>query len=172
MAARKPAQQKATTRRSDSDAPLREELLALLAGGHAHVDFDKAVAGLPADLRNRAPNGMPHTPWRLLEHIRIAQWDIVTFSTDATHVSPHWPDGYWPTKEATEASWRRSVRQVRDDLETMRARVADPKSDLYAPFPWGDGQTLLREALLLADHNAYHIGELVVVRRLLGAWKG
>jgi DinB superfamily len=172
MTARKATPRKAADPRRDPQAALREHVLALLTGGHAHVDFDTAVAGLPAALRNRAPAGLPHTPWRLIEHLRIAQWDILRFSTDATHVSPAWPGGYWPTGDATDASWRRSLRQVRADLQALRALVADPASDLLAPFPWGDGQTLLREALLVADHNAYHVGELVVVRRLLGAWKG
>lgn len=160
------------TPRTDSNATLREHVAELLTGGHAHVTFDAAIAGLPADLRNRAPKGLPHSPWRLLEHLRLAQWDIVAFSTDKTHVSPAWPGGYWPTEDATEASWRRSVRRFREDLEAMRALVADPATDLFARIPWGDGQTVLREALLVADHNAYHIGELVVVRRMLGAWKG
>jgi hypothetical protein len=163
---------KAAGANDDASAALRAHVLELLAGGHAHVDFDKTVAGLPVDLRNRAPKGVPHTPWRLLEHLRIAQWDILNFSVDASHVSPTWPDGYWPTAQATDASWRRSVRQFREDLDAMRALVADPSTDLFARIPWGDGQTLLREALLVADHNAYHLGELVVVRRLLGAWKG
>jgi hypothetical protein len=172
------ADKKATSRkpktalRADSDALLRDHVIELLTSGHAHATFDAAISGLPADLRNRAPKGMPHTPWRLLEHLRLAQWDILEFSVDETHVSPTWPEGYWPTGPATEASWRRSVRQFREDLETMRALVADPATDLFARIPWGEGQTLLREALLVADHNAYHIGELVVVRRLLGAWKG
>jgi hypothetical protein len=172
MATVKQPRRKPTRSQDDSSAALRAHVLELLAGGHAHVDFDKAVAGLPADLRNRVPKGLPHTPWRLLEHLRIALWDILKFSTDPAHVSPKWPDGYWPTGQATDASWRRSVRRFREDLATMRVLVADPSSDLFARIPWGDGQTLLREALLAADHNAYHIGELVVVRRLLGAWKG
>ncbi len=172
MAAKKNDRKSARTERADAHAALRAHVLELLVGGHAHVTFDAAVAGLPADLRNRAPKGVPHTPWRLLEHLRLAQWDILKFSTDAAHVSPKWPDGYWPTYEADEAAWRRSVRQFRGDLAAMRALVADPASDLFARIPWGDGQTLLREALLVADHNAYHVGELVVVRRLLGAWNG
>jgi len=171
MAGKKTARKTAATRRDDPGAALREHVLELLTGGHAHATFDKAVAGLPAELRNRAPKGLPHTPWRLLEHLRLAQWDILQFSVDPTHVSPSWPDGYWPTQDATEASWRKSVRQFKEDLEAMKALVANPDADLFARIPWGNGQTLLREALLAADHNAYHVGELVVVRRLLGAWK-
>lgn len=161
----------ATAAGQDKDQALRQHLLELLAGGHAHVTFDDAVADLPAELRNNKPHGLPHSPWRLLEHLRIAQWDILEFSRNAKHESPAWPAGYWPADEATEASWQRSVHQFRADLDAMRSLVADPASDLWARLPWGDGQTLLREALLVADHNAYHIGELVVVRRLLGAWK-
>jgi hypothetical protein len=155
-----------------TDRQLRDQLLWLLGSGGAHVDFDAAVKGLPAALRGQAPRGMPHSPWQLIEHIRIAQWDIVEFSRDARHVSPAWPEGYWPPHAAppSEAAWRRSIKGFRDDLDAMRALVADPKTDLFAPIPWGDGQTVLREALLVADHNAYHLGQLVIVRRLLGAW--
>jgi hypothetical protein len=103
--------------------------------------------------------------------MRIAQWDIVEFSRAPGHQSPAWPDGYWPAEACTESSWRKSVRQFRADLQTMREMVRDPASDLFKPFPWGDGQTLLREAMLVADHNAYHLGEFIVVRRLLGAWR-
>jgi hypothetical protein len=158
--------------RRDPHAALRAHVLELLDGGHAHVTFDAAVAGLAADLRNRTPKGVPHSPWRLLEHLRLAQWDILQFSITPDHVSPPWPDGYWPAGEATDTSWRKSIRQFREDLETMKTLVADPATDLFARIPWGDGQTVLREVLLAADHNAYHIGELVLLRRQLGAWKG
>jgi hypothetical protein len=157
----------------DQTAALREHLLYLLRGGGAHLDFDKAVAGLAPELRGVRPAGLPHSPWRLLEHLRIAQWDILEFSRDPRHVSPPFPDGYWPQGDAPPdaAAWDRSVAAFRADLKAMEARVADPASDLFTPFPHGQGQTLLREALLVADHNAYHLGQLVVVRRLLGAWE-
>jgi hypothetical protein len=157
---------------TDQLASLREHLLYLLSGGGAHLDFDKAIAGLPPQLRGAKLAGQPHTPWRLLEHLRIAQWDILRFSIDPAHVSPEWPDGYWPKGDAPpdDGAWDRSVEQFRADLKTMRELVADPAADLFKPLPHGQGQTLLREALLVADHNAYHLGQLVLVRRLLGAW--
>jgi hypothetical protein len=156
----------------DKDKTLREQLLALLRGGNAHLDFEAAIADLPAELRGAKPPGVPHTPWRLLEHLRIAQWDILEFSRNPAHVSPSFPAGYWPEGDAppNAAAWDKSVKAFRADLKAMQGLVADPKVDLFAPFPHGQGQTLLREALLLADHNSYHLGQLVTVRRLLGAW--
>jgi hypothetical protein len=156
----------------DQTTALREHLLYLLRGGGAHLDFDKAVAGLPPELRGRRPHGLPHGPWRLLEHLRIAQWDILRFCIDPRHVSPSFPEGYWPPDDAPPdpAAWDRSVEAFRADLKAMQDLVADPKTDLFTPLPHGEGQTILREALLVADHNAYHLGQLVVVRRLLGAW--
>ncbi len=154
------------------DRSLREHLVKLLEGGHAHATFEAATKGLPASLRARAPKGLPYSPWQLLEHLRIAQWDILEFSRNRDHESPAWPDGYWPREaKPDESAWRRSVSRFRHDLKAMEALVTDPRTDLFARIPWGDGQTILREALLVADHNAYHLGELVVVRRMLGAWK-
>jgi hypothetical protein len=155
------------------DASLRQHLLDLLTSSHAHADFEAALRNLPAALRGKRPKGAEHSPWQLLEHLRIAQWDILEFSSDARHVSPEWPRGYWPAGAAPpdEKAWEKSVRAFRKDLKAFCALVADPGTDLYARFPHGDGQTLLREALLLADHNAYHVGQLVLVRRLLGAWQ-
>jgi hypothetical protein len=156
----------------NTDKALRDHLLYLLGGGAAHLDFDLAVAGLPANLRGVRPAGVPHTPWRLLEHMRIAQWDILEFSRNPRHVSPKFPDGYWPTGDAPpdDAAWDRSVASFRADLRAMQDLVSNPATDLFAPIPHGDGQTILREALLVADHNGYHLGQLVVVRRALGAW--
>lgn len=154
------------------DAPLREHLIDLLGGGHAHVGFERAVADLDPALRGARVAGLPHTPWRLLEHMRIAQWDILEFSVRPGHVSPEFPGGYWPQGDAPPdpAAWDRSVASFQSDLKAMMDLVADPATDLYAPIPHGQGQTILREALLVADHNAYHLGQLVTVRRLLGAW--
>ncbi len=151
---------------------LREHLLDLLGGGHAHLNFDAAVAGLPLELRGAKPSGLPHTPWRLVEHMRIAQWDILRFSIDPSHVSPEFPKGYWPEGDAPPdpGAWDRAVAAFRADLKAMMDLVDDPATDVYAPLPHGQGQTVLREALLVADHNAYHLGQLVTVRRLLGAW--
>jgi hypothetical protein len=154
------------------DRELRDHLLYLLRGGGAHLDFEAATADLPPKLRGGKPANLPHTPWRLLEHMRIAQWDILEFSRNPKHVSPKFPAGYWPAGDAPpdDAAWDRSVAGFRADLKAMQDLVADPATDLFAPIPHGEGQTILREALLLADHNAYHLGQLVTVRRLLGVW--
>ena len=156
-----------------NESVLREHLVNLLSGRGAHVEFDKAVAGLPVALRGKRPRGQSFTLWRLLEHMRIAQWDILEFSHDAKHVSPDWPEGYWPKGDAPPSgkAWNESVSTFRRDLAAMQALVSDPATDLYARIPHGDGQTVLREALLLADHNSYHLGQFVLLRRLLGAWK-
>jgi hypothetical protein len=153
------------------DSVLREHLLYLLKGGGAHVSFDAAIAGLPIKLRGAKPPGAPHTPWQLLEHLRIAQWDILEFSRNPQHVSPQWPQGYWPEREAppSRTAWDKSAAAFRADLRAMQKLVKDPSTDLYARIPHGQGQTILREALLVADHNAYHIGQMVLLRRLLGA---
>jgi hypothetical protein len=157
----------------DLNASLRQHLLELLTGGHAHATFEDAVKGLPPKLRGAKPENFPHSAWMILEHLRIAQWDILQFSHDEKHESPKWPSGYWPKTEAPPSAeaWSKSVSQFESDLKAMKDLVKNPKTDLFAKIPWGDGQTILREALLLADHNAYHIAQLVDVRRLLGAWK-
>jgi hypothetical protein len=156
----------------NTDQSLRDHLLYLLGGGGAHLDFEAAIADLPVDLRGAKPPGLPHTPWRLLEHMRIAQWDILEFSRNPRHVSPKFPDGYWPQGDAPldADAWDRSVASFRADLRAMQDLVADPATELFVPIPHGQGQTILREALLVADHDAYHLGQLVTVRRLLGAW--
>jgi hypothetical protein len=158
----------------EHEQSLRLDLLELLAGGGAHAKFDDVVKGLPAKLRGAKPSRFPHTPWMLVEHLRLGQWDILEFSRNSKHVSPKWPEGYWPKAEAppNAAAWSKSVQQFRRDLKAMRNLVANRKTDLFARIPWGDGQTVLREALLVADHNAYHIAQLVDVRRMLGAWNG
>ncbi len=155
------------------DDALREHVVNLLRGRNAHADFDAAVVDLPSKLRGVKPKGAPHTAWQLLEHMRLAQSDILEFSRDAKHVSPPWPEGYWPKSEAppTPAAWTNSLGKFRADWKAMAKLVADKKRDLFKKIPHGTGQTLLREALLVADHNAYHIGQLVLLRRLLGAWK-
>ena len=158
--------------RDTHDKALRQHILFLLKGGGAHVKFDEIVSGIPAKLRGKKPAGMPHSPWMLLEHMRIAQGDIFEFSRNPKHISPDFPGGYWPRAEAppSTAAWNKSVRNFRKDLKAMQALIANPRTDLFARIPWGDGQTILREALLAADHNAYHLGQLVDVRRLLDAW--
>ena len=156
-----------------SEEVLREHLLYLLRGGGAHVGFERAVADLPSNLRGSKAQGLPHTPWRLLEHMRIAQWDILEFCRNPDHVSPDFPEGYWPSGDAPpdDRAWDEGVAAFESDLQSIQGLVAESE-DLCVPISHGDGQTLLREALLVADHNAFHLGQLVVVRRLLGAWKG
>jgi hypothetical protein len=158
---------------SSPEQKLREHLLELLKGGSAHASFADAARDLPAKLRGAKPQGLPHSAWMLVEHLRIAQRDILEFSRSAKHRSPPWPEGYWPKTEAppSSAAWDKSVRQFRRDMQAMRDLVTNPKTDLFAQIPWGEGQTILREALLLADHNAYHTAQLIDVRRSLGAWK-
>ena len=143
------------------DSSLREHLLSLLTGGNAHADFDRAVEHIPAELRGKIPKGAEHSPWELLEHLRIAQWDILEFSRNPDHKSPDFPTGYWPAAPAPadHKAWDDSVRAFRNDLKAFCDLVADDSTDLFARIPHGDGQTILREALLAADHNAYHLGQ-------------
>jgi hypothetical protein len=164
---------KKKTTGTNHDQFLRQHLLELLSGGGAHAKFDEVVKDFPAELRGKKPADLPHSPWMLLEHLRISQHDILEFSRNAAHVSPPWPAGYWPAEEAppNPAAWNKSIRQFREDMQSMQDLVANPKTDLFAKIPWGDGQTVLREALLSADHNAYHLAQLVDVRRILGAWQ-
>ncbi|MFC1544422.1 DinB family protein [Gemmatimonadota bacterium] len=154
------------------DHALRDHLVYLLEGGGAHRDVDYVLNSIPAAVRGTRPDGLPHSPWELLEHLRISQWDILEFSRNPDHVSPEWPDGYWPAEAApsSAATWEASLGALQGELAEMIGLVRDGGRDLYAPFPWGEGQTLLREALLVADHNAYHLGQLVTVRQLLGVW--
>jgi DinB superfamily len=160
---------------TNADQGLRQHLLYLLKEGGAHVMFNDVIKDFPAKLRGQRVTNFPHTAWMLLEHMRIAQWDILEFSRNPKHKSPKWPEGYWPSTEAPPNSpaWTRSVVAFRKDLKAIQALVANPKIDLYAPLPWAaDGQTVLRETMLVADHNAYHLGQLVTLRRILGAWEG
>ena len=157
-------------------AVLKEQLRGLLEGGQAHATFEDAVSGFPAKLRGTVPEGLPYSAWQILEHIRIAQRDILDFcsNSDGSYQERKWPEDYWP-KSATPPSadaWGRSVTQVGEDRKAFE-QLLDSADDaaLVRQFAWGDGQSLLREALLIADHAAYHVGEMIVVRRLLGAWK-
>ena len=171
----KPAPKKKKVSKTASglnDKALREHLVYLLKGGGAHVHFMDAVEGFPEAKRGAFIADLPHTGWQLLEHCRIAQWDILEFSRNAKHVSPGFPEGYWPkTPGPPDATaWDKSLEAFQRDLDEMVGLVKNPKTDLWATIPHGDGQTILREALLLADHNAYHLGQLVDLRRALGAW--
>ncbi len=156
-----------------NDEALRKHLLELLDGAQAHAPFDKVVSGIPAKLRGEIPKGLPHSAWLLLQHMRLAQWDILEFSRNPKYKEMKWPDDYWPKNPAppNESAWDKSVKSFHDDLAAMKKLVNDPNTDLLAKIPWGDGQTILREAMLVADHNSHHLGQLIDARRLLGAWK-
>ena len=169
----KPApRKKKASNKNSNDKALREHLVYLLKGGGAHVHFMDAVEGFPEAKRGAFIAELPHTGWQLLEHCRIAQWDILEFSRNPKHASPGFPEGYWPKTPGPPdaAAWDKSVEAFQRDLDEMIGLVKSLKTDLCAKFPHGDGQTILREALLLADHNAYHLGQLVDLRRALGAW--
>lgn len=152
---------------------LLDELSDLIEKGNAHVTFDEAVAGLPPELRGQTPENLPYSIWQLVEHIRIAQKDIVDFSASEDYEPLNWPDDYWPdaTDSVSDTQWEQSLREIRADRDRFMKLLQDEKRDLHEPFHWGDGQTLLREALLIADHAAYHTAEIVVIRRLLKSWK-
>jgi hypothetical protein len=175
----KPKKTKTTAKGKKKAAPsgdraLREQLVYLLKGGGAHVHFMDSLEGFPAGKHGTFAQGLPHTGWQLLEHSRIAQWDILEFSRNAKHVSLDFPGGYWPKTPGPpdEKAWDKSVQAFHRDLAEMIRLVENPKTDLFAKIPHGDGQTILREALLLADHNSYHLGQLVDLRRALGEWPG
>jgi DinB superfamily len=158
--------------RGNPNASLRKELAYLLKGGGAHVHFMDAVESFPEGKRGTYAQGLPHTGWQLLEHARIAQSDILEFSRNPNHVSPDFPDGYWPKTPAPQANeeWNDSLAKFRRDLRDMVRLVENPRTDLHAAIAHGDGQTILREALVLADHNSYHLAQLVDLRRALGSW--
>ena len=154
--------------KTDQDRALREHIRQLLRGGNAHIDLHEAIDGFPRRLINMKIENLPYTPWQVLEHMRIAQWDILEFSRSEHHVSPPFPDGYWPqsTKEADEATWRETVNAFFSDRLQMEKLVVNPATDLFAKIPHGNGQTILREALLVADHNAYHLGALMTLKKM------
>jgi hypothetical protein len=156
-----------------NDALLRKQLISLLTEANAHASFEDAVKNMPAKLRGEVPKGAEHSPWQLLEHLRIAQWDILDFSRNPAYKPLKWPEEYWPQspEPPDDKAWDHSVQSFRKDLKALCDLINDKSTDLFAKIPHGDGQTILREALLTADHNAYHIGQLILVRRLLGAWK-
>jgi hypothetical protein len=151
---------------------LRDYLRRSLSWHEAHVDWKGALKDFPEKDRGTRPEGCPHSGWELLEHLRISTGDIFEFSRDAKHASPEWPSGYWPKSPAppSTAAWDKSVKELEGSLEAMGKFVENPKTDLFAKIPHGSGQTVLREALLIVDHNAYHLGQLVLVRRMLGCW--
>jgi DinB family protein len=156
----------------DSDTLVREQLRELLEGGNAHMTFDEAVANFPREHMNTKPPNVTYTPWHLLEHIRLAQWDILEFIRNPHYVSPSWPEGFWPVEgaQADEVAWEKTIASLRADLQSLLEMVADPTVNLYAPIPHGDGQNILREILVVSDHNAYHIGEFATLRQVMGTW--
>lgn len=155
---------------NDQHKILIGELVKLLNGGNAHAGFEEALKGLSADLRGVKPDQLPYSIWQLVEHIRIAQWDMLEFSKHEKHKSPKWPEEYWVKETAPkdEEAWEKSIKQINDDREEFIKLLG--KEDIYETIPHGDGQSILREALQIADHNAYHVAEIIVIRRLLGAW--
>ena len=157
-----------------SDHALRTQLAAALDWQAAHANFDAAVDGIPPEMRGHLPEGLPYSPWQLVEHLRITQWDILDFCRNPDYREIHWPDDYWPpsAEPPSAEAWDESIRGYREDRESLKALAADPAIDLFARIPHGSGQTYLRELLLVADHTAYHVGQIVAVRRLLGIWPG
>jgi hypothetical protein len=168
--AKKSSSKKNTAPRSSSDQALRDQLLALLKGDQAHADLDSSIGDWPIQLAGVKVANFPHTAWMLLEHMRLAQWDLLEFSRNPKYVARKWPEEYWPTSEApsSEKAWTASLAAFKKDLKTVEALVTNPKTDLNWRIPWGDGQTILREILLVADHNSYHLGQLVMLRKSIG----
>jgi hypothetical protein len=156
----------------NADTVLREQLLALLRGGNAHMNLDQAVADFPMDHINTRPPNVSYTPWHLVEHLRRTQLDILEFIRDPDYVSPEWPKGYWPDQDETtdRAGWEKSILEFRADLESIMELVKDPHTDFFSPIPHAPGYTIFREVLLVADHNAYHIGEFAILRQVMNTW--
>jgi hypothetical protein len=156
-----------------NDTALRKDLRVLLGGGRAHVSYEKAVADLPQDLRGKKPRGAPYSPWQQIEHIRLSQWDILEYIRNPRYKAAKWPDEYWPKDPVppNSGAWEKSIKAYRADLRALEAIIADPSTNLLAPLPHDPEATMLHEVLLIADHTAYHLGQLLVLRRLIGAWK-
>jgi len=150
----------------DKDKALREHVLEMLEGKSAHIDIESALKDFPLGKINEKPNGSPHSAWQLLEHIRIAQWGILDFCRNSDYKEMKWPDDYWPKENGTADKWNESLRGLLSDLQEMRDLVADESIDLFAKIAWGSGQTILREALLIVDHNAYHLGQIVFIKKM------
>jgi hypothetical protein len=157
---------------STEDKVLREQLLALLRGRNAHLSFDDAIAGFPIEYINTKPPNVSYTPWHLLEHLRLAQWDILEFVRNPNHVSPEWPKGYWPdpASQTDEAGWQQTIAKFKADMQAIEELVQDPGTDFFGPIPHAPEYTVFREVLLVADHNAYHIGEFAILRQVMETW--
>lgn len=158
---------------SDSETTIRKALLEFLQGKSAHANLEDAVKNFPLALAGKRPAGMPHTAWQLVEHMRITLHDLLDFCTNSEYQALEWPKEYWPQQDApaSEAAWKESIRALQEDMEEFEKLARNAATNLYAPIPWGDGQTVLREILLAGDHTSYHTGQLVLLRRALGAWK-
>ncbi len=154
----------------NSDRVIREQLIALLRGGNAHMTFDEALAAFPPEYINRKPRNINYTFWHLLEHMRIAQRDILEFIRDPDYVSPEWPEGFWPpiTRKADEQQWKKTIRSFKKDLKSVEHIVQDSEAEIFTPIPHAKKYTIFREILLVADHNAYHISELITLRQIMG----
>ena len=155
-----------------SEQIVRQQLLALLNGGNAHMSFEQAVADFPAEHFNTRPANVSYTPWHILEHLRIAQWDILDFIRNPDYVTPEWPKDYWPDagEIAKQLQWDKTISSFLQDLQSLRDITADPETDLYAPLPHAPDYTIFREILVVSDHNAYHIGEFAILRQVMGTW--
>jgi DinB family protein len=160
------------TQNSENDL-LISNLTDLLIKGNAHATLDDALKNIPYELLSKTAPGLPYNIWQLSQHIRIAQWDILEFSRNPKHKSPQWPQGYWPSEKIppSQNAWEKCVNEIKNDRNSFIDLIKSPRESLYARIPSGDGQTLLREALVLADHNSYHTAEIIVLRRLLNDWK-
>ena len=158
---------------ADQRKKLINELTDLIKGGNAHVTLGEALSGIPSHMRTTIPDKLPYSIWQLVEHIRIAQEDIVDFSLSRDYKALIWPDEYWPepTDDVSDEQWDNSVKEIEDGQQRFFRLLQDEEKDLFSPLPWGSGQNIVREAMLIADHNSYHIAEIVVARRLLGIWK-
>ena len=156
----------------DKEKIMHTELLALLDGHNAHLNLDRAIRDFPRNYIHQTVEGIPYTPWQLLEHIRLAQWDILQFMINPDHVSPEWPGGYWPDKKFIPgwSNWEHSVESIKSEMKQVKDIVNDTSIDLLSEIPHAQGYTYFREVILIADHNAFHLGGLVVLRRLMGIW--
>ncbi len=156
----------------ESDEILRKHLLDLLGGGNAHMPFSEAVADFPPGSMNAFPPNVPYTPWHLLEHLRLTQWDILDFIVNPNYVWRKWPDEYWPAREAraTQAQWNETIAKFKADVKRLEEIVANPATNLTEDMPHAKGYTILREIIVVCDHNAYHIGEFAILRQVMGTW--
>jgi len=162
-----------STQAIDKEEVIINELIKLLNGGNAHASFEEAIKSLPFSILGTKVDQLPYTIWQLIEHIRITQWDILEFSKSPSHESPEWPDEYWPEhlKPIDETEWKGSLQQIQNDKQEFIELLKNRSNNIYESFPYGSGQNLIREGMLIADHTSYHIGQIILIRKLLGDWK-